>query len=186
MQLYVHCRAEESAAAVRLMLSCIAAIDRWLGRNRLKMNPDKTQIIWLGSRQRLATINIAPLRLHDGTVITPSTSVHDLGVVFDSELSMSELVNKVTSNCFYQLRQLRTVHHSLSLDTARMLVHAFIPSRLDHCKSLMFGTTNLIMRKLQVIQNAAARLVTGLSRHEHITPAALMDLNWLPVRQSID
>ena len=48
MQLYMHCRAEESATAVRRMLSCIAAIDGWLGSNHLKMNPDKTQIIWLG------------------------------------------------------------------------------------------------------------------------------------------
>ena len=92
-QLYVHCRAEESAAAVRRMLSCIAAIDRWLGSNRRKINPDKTQIIWLGPRQRHATINIARLHLHDGTVIRPSTSVHNFGVVFHSKLSMSEPVN---------------------------------------------------------------------------------------------
>ena len=137
MQLYVHCRTEESAAAVRRMLSCIAAIDKRLGSNRLKMYPGKTLIIWLGSRQCLATINITPLHLHNGTVITPSTSVHNLGVVFDSDLSMSELVNKVTSNCFYQLRQLRTVPRSLSLDTARTLVHTFISSRLDYCNSLI-------------------------------------------------
>ena len=66
-----------------------------------------------------------------------------------------------------------------------MLVHAFISSRLDYCNSLMFGTTNLVMRKLQAIQNAAAQLVTGLGHHEHITPA-LMDLHWLPVCQRID
>ena len=86
MQLYVHCRAEESAAAVRRMLSCIAAIDRWLGSNRLNMNPNTTQIIWLGSWQRLVTINIALLHLHDDTVIKSSTSDHNLGVVFGREL----------------------------------------------------------------------------------------------------
>ena len=176
MQLYMHCRAEKSAAAVRRMLNCIAAIDRWLSSNRLKMNPNTTQIIWLGSRQRLATINIAPLHLHDGTDITPSTGVHNLGVVFNSELSMSEHVNKVTSNCFYQLRQLRTVRRSLSMDPAKTLVHAFISSRLDYCNSLMFGTINQVMCKLQAIQNAAVRLVTGLGLREHITPA-LMDLH---------
>ena len=71
------------------------------------------------------------------------------------------------------------------MDTARTLVHAFISSRLDYCNSIMFETTNLVMRKLQAIQNAVARLVTGLSRHKHIS-AALMDLHWLPVRQRID
>ena len=83
------------------------------------------------------------------------------------------------------MRQLGTVRRSLSMDTARTLVHAFISSRLDYCNSLMFGTTYLVKRKLQAIQNAAARLVTGLGRHEHITPA-LIDLHWLLVRQRID
>ena len=68
------------------------------------------------------------------------------------------------------------MRRSLSMDTARTLVHAFISSRLDYCNSLMFGTINLVMRKLQAIQNAATRLITGLGSHEHIT-AALMDLH---------
>ena len=37
---------------------------------------------------------------------------------------------------------------------------------------------------IQSVQNAAARLVTGTRRCEHITPA-LRQLHWLPVRQRI-
>jgi hypothetical protein len=40
------------------------------------------------------------------------------------------------------------------------------------------------MNRLQSVQNAAARLVTGLGRREHITPV-LRTLHWLPVRQRI-
>ena len=116
--------------------------------------------------------------MRDGTVITPSTSVHNLDVMFDSEFSMSQ-------HCFYQLRQLHSVHHSLSSDIAITLVHAFISSRLDYCNSLIFGATNLVMLKLPIVQNAATRQVTSLSRHECITPA-LMDLHWLLVRQNFD
>ena len=115
----------------------------------------------------------------------PSTSVHNLGVVLDSELSMSKHINKVNSNCFYQPKQLRTVHRSLSIDIAIMLKHVFISSGLDYYNSFIFGTISLIKRKLRAVQNAAARLVSSLSRYEHITPT-LMDLHWLKVRQSID
>ncbi len=64
-----------------------------MGSNRLKMDPDKTQIIWLGSWQQLAALNVEPLRLHDGTVVQPPSSVHNLGIVFDNEMSIAEQHN---------------------------------------------------------------------------------------------
>ena len=50
------------------------------------------------------------------------------------------------------------------------LVHAFISSRLDYCNSLLFGVANQQLKRLQSVQNAAARLVTGTRRSDHITP----------------
>ena len=41
-----------------------------------------------------------------------------------------------------------------------------------------------VLRKLQSIQNAAARLVTGAQRFDHITPV-LRNLHWLPIRNRI-
>ena len=45
----------------------------------------------------------------------------------------------------------------------------------------MWGLLLKVTRKLQLIQNSAARLVTGSGRWDHITPV-LRDLHWLPVR----
>ena len=41
------------------------------------------------------------------------------------------------------------------------------------------------MNRLQSVQNAAARLVTGTRRSDHISPV-LRQLHWLPVRQHVD
>jgi len=41
------------------------------------------------------------------------------------------------------------------------------------------------MSRLQSVQNAAAHLITGVRRCEHITPA-LCQLHWLPVRRRVD
>jgi len=49
-------------------------------------------------------------------------------------------------------------------------VHAFIASRLDYCNALLYGVSDKLMRRLQSVQNAAARLVTRVRRCEHITP----------------
>lgn len=185
-QLYIHCSPTEAPAAVQRLLNCIETIDKWMGSNRLKLNPDKTQIIWLGTRQRLAAVDITQIRLHDGTLITPSTTVRNLGVIFDNELSMSQHVSSVTRSCFYELRQLRFVRHLLSSDTAKTLVHAFISSRVDYCNSLLYGTTAHVQRRLQAVMNASARLICGLGRYDHITPALRDDLHWLPVPQRIE
>jgi len=73
---------------------------------------------------------------------------------------------------------------SLSAVAVKAVVHAFISSRLDYCNSLLIGVNDGLLRRLQSVQNAAARLVTGTWRCEHITPA-LQQLHWLPVRQRI-
>jgi len=50
--------------------------------------------------------------------------------------------------------------------------------------SLLAGVANVHLRRLQSVQNAAARLVSGARRHDHIT-AILATLHWLPVRERV-
>jgi len=55
------------------------------------------------------------------------------------------------------------------------------------CAGLITATryfTDCLLRRLQSLQNAAARLVTGAPRREHITPI-LRQLHLLPVRQRV-
>jgi len=63
-------------------------------------------------------------------------------------------------------------------------LHVFISSRLDYCNSLLYGVGDGLLKKLQAVQNAAARVVTGAKKFDHITPV-LRDLHWLRVRQRI-
>ena len=118
LQPYVHCHVGDAEVAAARLLACISAIDKWIRSNRLKMNPDKIQFIWLGSRQQLAHLNITPLHLHGGTIVVPSTDVRSLGFVFDSLLSITNHVNHVTRACVCQLRRLRFIRDSLTDDAA--------------------------------------------------------------------
>ena len=143
-----------------------------MGSNRLKMNPEKTQFIWLGLRNQLAAIHIASLYLHDETIISPSTNLCNLGAIFDSEMTMSDHVNNFTRTCFFT-----NFANSFSCDILCrptllecMLVHAFVSSRVDYYNSLLYGTGIHVTHKLQAVLNAAARLITGVGRYDHITP----------------
>ena len=68
-------------------------------------------------------------------------------------------------------------------EAIKTLTHAFTGSRLDYCNVLYCGIAEGLFSRLQLIQNAAARLVTGLGRREHITPV-LWQLQWLPAGSS--
>ena len=68
----------------------------------------------------------------------------------------------------------------LSKNDAEKLIHAFVTSRLDYCNSLLAACPKSSLKKFQLVQNAAARLLTGTNRREHITPV-LQTLHWLPV-----
>jgi len=68
---------------------------------------------------------------------------------------------------------------------SKTLVQAFVSCRLDYCNSLFFGTSEGLINRLQLIQNATARLVTGTRRSDHIS-LVLRQLHWLPVRQRVD
>ena len=100
-------------------------------------------------------------------------------------LSMSNHVAAVCRAAYFQLRQIRMIARSLTADAAKTLIQAFITCRLDYCNSLFCGITDNLFRCLQSVQNAAARLITGTRRSDHITPV-LRELHWLPVRQRVD
>jgi len=69
------------------------------------------------------------------------------------------------------------------MEAAKTIAQAFISCRLDYCNSLLYSISDSLIQRLQSVQNAAARLVTGTQRSDH-TPV-LRQLHWLPVRQRI-
>jgi len=70
-------------------------------------------------------------------------------------------------------------------DAAKTIVQAFIACRLDWCNSLLCGVLENLLRKVQSVQNAAARLLTNTRRRDHITPV-LRQLHWLPVQRRVE
>jgi len=66
-----------------------------------------------------------------------------------------------------RLRQLRRVRRSLDDESAAILVHAFVTSRVDYCNLLLAGAPKSVIDKLQRVVNAAARVVSGTKKYDH-------------------
>ena len=93
----------------------------------------------------------------------------------------------IASTCkssFYHIRNISYIRKYLSSNSTEILVHAFVSSKLDRCNSLLYGLPNYQIKKLQHVQNAAARLITLSRKHEHIT-SILLNLHWLPINYRI-
>jgi len=88
---------------VQQFVACVEeAIDAWMRSNRLKMNADKTQLIWLGTKQQLDKLSITELSLLSARV-TFSCMVYDLGFLLDSQLTTKDHVSALCRSCFWQL-----------------------------------------------------------------------------------
>ena len=83
-----------------------------------------------------------------------------------------------------EARQIRPSIQSLTFDAAKTIVQAFIACRLDWCNSLLYGVPENLLRKVQSVQNAAARLLTNTLRRDHIT-LVLRQLHWLPFQSGV-
>ena len=89
-------------------------------------------------------------------------------------------VKKTVSCCFAALRQRRQICRYVPTFTFQKLVVALVHSRLDYGNGVLVGIPAHLMRRLQSVLNAAARLIFNLKRSDHITDA-LVSLHRLRV-----
>ena len=88
--------------------------------------------------------------------INVSEMARNLGVIVDSQLTLSVQVSAMCRSGYYQSWQLRLLVRSMSSDAVKMLVQAFISCHLDYCNSLFYGIADGLMSRLQSVQNATA------------------------------
>ena len=158
---------------------CVDAVKDWIARNRLRLNPSETEVIWLGSSRRLESFPTDPV-LISGFWITPSKEVRDLGVtIIDNELTRIPHVNELLGICYFYIRQLRVIRRSLTVDAAHALVRSLIHSRLDHCNSVLVGLPDYMINRLQSVLRSAAHLVLQLPKRSHALDRMQAELRWL-------
>ncbi len=124
--------------------------------HHLQLNLAKTELL---------VFPATPTLQHDFTIqlgsstITPSSSVRNLGVIFDDQLTFKDHIAKTARSCRFTLHNMRQIRPFLPQHAAQLLVQALVISRLDYCNALLAGLLSNTIKPLQMIQNAAAQLV---------------------------
>ncbi|XP_039882719.1 uncharacterized protein LOC120730393 [Simochromis diagramma] len=104
--------------------------------------------------------------------------------LLDSLLKLNKQVSAVVRSSFHQLHLISKARHYVPHEDLEKLIHAFVTSRLDYCNSLYYGLPSSLLLRLQTVQNAAARLLTGTRKFFPITPVPA-SLHWLPIKYRI-
>ena len=119
-QVYISLSQSNAQESVSTLSDCLNDILFWMESSKLKLNPDKTDLIIIGTKQqRNRVINHFPVKLL-GSDTFPSDTIHNLGVDFDNDFNVRQHISQV---CKCHIRDLRRIRLHLSISTAKTIKH---------------------------------------------------------------
>ena len=118
----------------------------------------------------------------NNTTIEPRDDIAILGITIDKNMKWNKHVNNVIRNCKFHLRAFYRSVKFIDFDEKRLLYNACLASRLAYADIIWTRCNTAQAKKLQTIQNMAARAIMGCKRLEH-APPILNTLNWIPLEQ---
>uniref|UniRef100_A0A8C2F244 Reverse transcriptase domain-containing protein n=1 Tax=Cyprinus carpio TaxID=7962 RepID=A0A8C2F244_CYPCA len=179
-QLYFSFQPDDPTVVARIS-ACLSDISSWMNDHHLQLNLTKTELLVVPANPSFH--HNFSIQLGSST-ITPSRTARNLGVVMDHQLSFTDHIATTTRSCRFALYNIRKIRPFLSEQATQLLVQALVLSRLDYCNALLAGLPACTIKPLQLIQNAAARVVFNEPKTAHVTPL-LIRLHWLPVAARI-
>ena len=158
----------------------------WYLQNGLQLNPDKSEALIVGTTNQLRAVTSSVSSVSVAGVDLPVTDdIKVLGVVLDQRLMFHKHVSAVARSCNYYAQAIQHIRHLLTTELTQTLACSLIPSKVDYCNAVLHVAPSYSIKKLQRVQNNAARIVLEAPRRSHASPF-LRTLHWLPVQQRID
>ena len=103
------------------------------------------QILLIGSAPGIDL----PSSVHVGqSDISLFSAAHNLCVIFDSELTLKEPVNKLCQLAYLETGRIGSIRQYLSVEATRTLVSSLVLSRLDYCNALLAGPPQVLFDKI--------------------------------------
>lgn len=162
---------------------CLADIQTWMTKNRLKMNNEKTECIMFGNKVQLDKCITTSITVNDAEIVLQN-KIDYLGVPLDETLSMKSFIVKKCKVAAFNLHNIRKIRNCLSQKAAKQIVISLVISHLDYANAILINLPAKTIYPLQRIQNQAAKLIL-MHNCSDSSADALKELHWLPVKWRI-
>ena len=154
-------------------------ITKWIRMNKLVLNISQTKSIVFGSRYALANATALDLFV-EGISVEQVTNVKLLGVKLDNLLSWSDQIDHIVSKMGRGIAISRKCSAYVSSSVMNDVVRSLVLSHLDYCPVIWSSAAEKHLKKLQIAQNRAARLVLNCSFRTNVGWMH-RQLSWLTV-----
>ena len=152
----------------------------WLTSNRVQLNISKSTLLYTSTTRQAALVeSSSPLQV-GSSLVYPSQEACNLGVVIDSQLSLAAHIQRTCRAALFHLSSIRKIRRFLDFSSAKCIVNAVVLFRIDYCNSLYVGLPEELLKRLQRVQNSAARMIFNLRKHDPVSNH-LKTLRWLSV-----
>ena len=159
---------------------------KYFQENGLNVNENKTQCIFIGSRQLISQIPVDIKIYFEETAIIPSKKVKNLGIYIDQYLLFDDHISHISRKVNGVLIALNRIKDRLDRTTRVTIVLSLSMSIINYCLKVWGMTTKEQIERAQKLQNFAARVAHGeIRKYEHITPV-IKQLEWLRIENKIE
>ena len=168
----------EEELMVLSLADTLTEVDNWMKSNRLKLNPDKTEFCYFGSRRQLDRCLVTELNAV-GARVKRTQGTKYLGIHLDQHLSFKTQIQHACRKASLNLTRISAIRKYLTQEACAVLVQSLVISHLDYGNICYMGLPAKEIHKLQRLQNMSARVVLKAGPWDSITQC-LKDLHWLP------
>ena len=100
------------------------------------------------------------------------------------------MLAQVSNACraaYFNLFRIAKIRTSLTITACKTLVHSLVESRIDYGNAVLYGISDRLLHRLEMVQRSAARVVLRIRRGDRRSmTAVLQQLHWLPVKYRIE
>ena len=169
----------------KLTIDCSRVSD-WMRSNKLKLNPDKTHLITLGTQERLRNLSQKVVVEMDGIVLSEDNENTELllGCHIQANLKWKKQVEVTMNKLKKRLAGLSKLKYICPYPIRKTITEGIFNSVMVYCLPLFGGLDVGDLRDLQVLQNKAAQIVTCSPPRSSRIPM-YEKIGWLTVNQLV-
>ena len=157
-------------------------IRNWLIANKLSLNVAKTEFMLIGSPQMIKSTSCSqPNILIENKRIQQANQSKSLGITIDQHLSWKPNTENICKKIASGISALRHVKPFIAeKETLVSIYNAIVRPYFDYCFEVWDVFDEVQCKRLQKLQNRAARIISNMSNNEDHS-FALRALGWEPL-----